>query len=177
MKEQLSLHHRSIWKFKKPVMMSDSVTLTLENESQYQVSYWDCSPSFHFPELRTPGADGDKQGEAGQGEGKHDQKPTNPNHDNYVSDLWLRTPSLLVQSVECLFHITLYCLLRFRCLLIECHVLQTSPPLDVFAPHILSALPPQKCRCCGDASQIPHLYSVPQVMSHHWLSQHVLFFL
>lgn len=60
--------------------MSD-VTLTLENESQYQVSYWDCSSSFHFPEFRTPGADGEEQVEANR-----TKKTANPNHDNCVSD-------------------------------------------------------------------------------------------
>lgn len=72
-----------------------------------------------------------------------------------------QTSSLLVQSAECLFHVMLHCVLRFSRLLSECHVPQTSLGLDVFA------LPPQKCSCCGDASQIPHLYSVPHVMGYH----------
>lgn len=163
---KLSLYHQSIWKFKKSVMMADFHLYFRE---------WVSIPSFLLGLLTVPplvwGKDswrqaGDKQGEAGQGQGKRPK-----NQQAQTKNIVYQTPSLPIQSAECLFHVVLYCVLRFSHLLRECHVLQTSLGLDVFA------LSPQKCRCCGDASQIPHLYSVPQVMSYHRMPQHVLFFL
>lgn len=82
-----------------------------------------------------------------------------------------QTPSLLVQSAECLFHVVLCCILRFSCLLSECHVLQTSPGVAVCTTHTwCPAMPEMQVLwwCLMDSTPL---------QCHHWTSQPVLFFL
>lgn len=72
MKEQLPLQHQSIWSFKKPVMMSDFWHLGLRKLASIPsfslgLIY---SPSFCFPELRTPGTEVCQQWQKGWDRGR-----------------------------------------------------------------------------------------------------------
>ena len=186
MKEQLPLQHQRIWSFKKPVMMSDFWHLGLRKLVSIPSFLLGLiySPSFCFPEQRTAGADVCQQWQKGWGRGGQTwQKKPHPNHEHCVPDLLklflphlLRTPLLLTQSLECLFYLVPYCLLKLR-------LSPRCPPNFISTGCIYTTCPEVLVPCHStNASSVVRpdrlcTFSVPQVTSHPWNSKHLLFFL